>query len=460
MNLVFWGVLGYVLVQLVIGAVVSRRIRTEADYLVAGRSLGYGLAIFTIFATWFGAETCIGAAGAIYQNGLSGGSADPFGYALCLFFMALVFAVPLWRRKLTTIADLFRQRYSSGIERFAVLLMVPTSVLWAAAQIRAFGQVLSVSAGLDVTLTISIAAAVVIVYTMSGGLLADAITDLVQGIALIIGLGILLVVVLGDGGTEAVASIDPQRLQLFGGGEIPALEVLESWAIPIFGSVVAAELVTRVIATRSPEVAQRSCFIASGAYLLVGLIPVTLGLVGFQLMPGLEDPEQVLPRLALQKLHPVFYTLFAGALVSAILSTVDSSLLVSASLVSHNIVVPLRPGMSEARKVRVARAGVMLFGILAYVLALHAEGVYHLVEQASAFGSAGIFVIAAFGLFTQFGGVASAFMALVVGTVVWIIGSYVLGLPFAYLAALGSSAMAYVIIGVVERQLTLVTSRV
>src|SRR5919106_4743669 len=119
MNLVFWGVLGYVLVQLAIGAVVSRRIRTEADYLVAGRSLGYGLAIFTIFATWFGAETCIGAAGAIYENGLSGGSADPFGYALCLFFMAAVFAVPLWRRKLTTGADLFSQRYSPRHERFA-----------------------------------------------------------------------------------------------------------------------------------------------------------------------------------------------------------------------------------------------------------------------------------------------------------------------------------------------------
>jgi solute:Na+ symporter, SSS family len=83
--------------------------------------------------------------------------------------------------KLTTLADLFRQRYSTGVERFAVLLMVPTSLLWAAAQIRAFGQVLSASSGLTVTATISIAALVVIIYTMSGGLLADAITDLIQG---------------------------------------------------------------------------------------------------------------------------------------------------------------------------------------------------------------------------------------------------------------------------------------
>lgn len=450
MTLVLWGVLGYVMLQLVVGAVVSRRIRTEADYLLAGRSLGYGLAIFTIFATWFGAETCIGAAGAIYENGLSGGSADPFGYALCLFFLGLAFAVPLWRRRLTTIADLFRQRFSIGVERFAVLLMVPTSLLWAAAQIRAFGQVLSASSSLGVNITITIAAAVVIVYTVSGGLLADAITDLIQGVALMAGLAILLFVVLRNQGTEALAAVDPARLQLFGGGEVPLIEVLEAWAIPIFGSVVAAELVARILATRSPQIARRSCFLASGLYLAVGLVPVTLGLIGFQLMPGLEHPEQILPRLALQNLSPIFYTMFAGALVSAILSTVDSSLLVSASLVSHNIVVPLRPGMSEANKVRVARVGVVVFGLLAYFMALYAEGVYHLVEQASAFGSAGIVVIVAFGLYTSFGRAGSAFAALIAGTTVWIVGSYLLDLPFAYLAALGSSISAYVLGGLLE----------
>lgn len=455
MNLVFWGILGYVLLQLAIGALVSRRIRTESDYILAGRRLGYGLATFTVFATWFGAETCIGAAGAIYENGLSGGSADPFGYALCLFFMGAVFAVPLWRRKLTTLADLFRDRYSPGVERLAVLLMVPTSLLWAAAQIRAFGQVLAASSNVEASLTITIAAAAVIAYTVGGGLLADALTDVVQGVVVIAGLAILLVVLLGDGGFHALASVEPARLQLFGGGDVPPVEVLESWAIPVFGSVVAAELVGRVIATRTQSIARNACLIASGVYLAVGLIPVMIGLIGYQLMPGLPHPEQVLPLIALQKLSPVLYTLFAGALVSAILSTVDSSLLVSASLVSHNLVLPLRPGMTEAMKVRVARTGVIVFGILAYVMALHAEGVYALVEQASAFGSAGIFIIVVFGLFTPWGRAGSAFSALIVGTVVWVLGSYVLQLPFAYLAALGCSVAAYLLVAALERQLAL-----
>jgi SSS family transporter len=444
MNPLLIGIMLYVAAQLLVGAYVSRRIQTEADYLVAGRRLGYGLGIFTVFATWFGAETCIGAAGAIYEEGLSGGSADPFGYALCIFVLGIFFAAPLWRRKLTTLADLFRERYSVGVERFAVLLMVPTSLLWAAAQIRAFGQVLSASSGIAVWITITMAAVVVIVYTVSGGLLADAITDLIQGVALIIGLLVLAVPLLLDGGVDTLRSIEPERLRLFGGGEVPFIEVLESWAVPLFGSVVAAELVARVIAMRSPVVARRACLAAGSLYLVIGLIPVMLGLIGARIMPGLEHPEQVLPLLALDRLSPILYLFFAGALVSAILSTVDSTLLVCASLTSHNIIVPLRPGIDERGKVRIARMGVAVFGVLAYVMALYAEGVYDLVEQASAFGSAGIVVVVAFGLFTRWGGAHSAFASLLAGLVVWVVGSYVLALPFAYLAALASAVLAYV----------------
>jgi Na+/proline symporter len=150
MTAVTWGVLAYVAVQLLVGLLVSGRAKTETDYLLAGRRLGYGLSLFTIFATWFGAETCIGAAGAFYENGVSGGSADPFGYTACLLLMGLVLAAPLWRRGLTTLADLFRERYGAGVERLAVLLMVPTSLLWAGEQVRAFGQVLASSSELAI----------------------------------------------------------------------------------------------------------------------------------------------------------------------------------------------------------------------------------------------------------------------------------------------------------------------
>src|SRR5690606_22048241 len=182
------GVLAYLAVQFAIGVLVSRRIASETDYVLAGRRLGLGLAAFSIFATWFGAETIVGAAGSIYSEGLSGGSADPFGYGLCLLVAGAVVAAPLWRRNYPAVGDPFRDRYSVGVERVAILLMVPTSVIWAAAQIRAFGQVVSAASDVEVSVAVTAAAVFVVGYTVVGGLLADAITDFVQGAALVVGL--------------------------------------------------------------------------------------------------------------------------------------------------------------------------------------------------------------------------------------------------------------------------------
>lgn len=453
MNTILIGVLAYVVLQLAIGVWVSRRVRDEADYLLAGRSFGLGLAAFSIFATWFGAEACIGAAGRIYGEGLSGGAADPFGYAACLLLMGFVFAVPLWKRGLTTLADLFRQRYSPGVERLAVLLMAPTSVLWAAAQIRAFGQVLDAAAGVGVPLGISLAAIVVVIYTVSGGLRADVLTDLVQGIAIIVGLLAILAGMFWNFAEiqSAWAAVEPARLNLFGGASTTWLNTLEAWAVPVFGSVVAQELVSRILATRSPVVARRATLLGAGMYLVIGLIPAFIGLIGVALMPGLEDPEQILPLVAQRHLPGWLYILFIGALVSAILSTVDSTLLAASAVVSHNLLLPLNPNWDEARKVRAARLGVAGGGVIAAALALQAGSIFELVESASSLGSSGLFVVMAFGLFSRYGGPRAALGALLAGTLVWLAGTYLWEWSCPYLVSLAAALLAYVGLGFGER---------
>jgi SSS family solute:Na+ symporter len=450
-------VLAYMSIQLAIGVWVSRRIRTESDYLVAGRSLGYSLTIFSIFATWFGAETVVGSAGIAYRDGVSLASAEPFGYGLCLLLMGLVFAVPLWRRRLTTLADLYRERFSTGVERFAALVLIPSSILWAAAQVRAFGHVLSTTtASLDAELAIAIAAGFTILYTMFGGLLVDAITDVIQGAMLIVGLLVVLVAVvfhLGGamGAVETLGDVGPVHLVPSAGGS--ALAVVEAWAIPICGSVVATELVGRVIATRSPEVARRSSLLAGAMYLAIGLVPVTIGLLGQRIVPELADPEQLVPAVARDLLPTALYAIFAGGLISAILSTVDSTLLASSGLLSHNLIVPTFGVRDERAKVGVARAGVVVFGFGAYTLALRAEGVFALVEQASAFGSAGVLVTVCFGLFSRIGGARTAAATLAAG-----LGSYLIaaagGFPYPFLVSLAVSLGMYLAGALVERTAT------
>jgi Na+/proline symporter len=454
MQPVLIGIGAYLVVQFAFGMLVSRRIASESDYLLAGRRLGVALAAFSIFATWFGAETVVGAAGSIYSDGLSGGSADPFGYALCLVVLGVVVAAPLWRRQYTTFGDLFRERYSPGVERLAVLLMVPTSVLWAAAQIRAFGQVVSASSDLEVSVAITAAAAFVVVYTIAGGLLADVVTDFVQSIAVVVGLVVLLVVVANANGGigELVSSIDPARLALFSTAEAAPLEMLEAWAVPVCGSLLAVELLSRILGCKSASTARNATLLGAALYLVVGIIPVTLGLAGPRLVPGLDEPEQLVSLLAQQHLSTFLYVLFAGALISAILSTVDSCLLAAGSLVSHNLVVPLKPSLTERQKIASARIGVAVFGVAAYVIALYAGGIYELVATASAFGSAGIFVVGMFGLFSRVGGPASAHAALVTGVVVWAAGEYWLAWRTPYVAALAAALAAYLAAAILLRR--------
>jgi solute:Na+ symporter, SSS family len=438
-------ILAYVLVQLGVAFVVSRRIRTEDDYLVAGRSLGPLLASFSLFATWFGAETCIGAAGAVYEEGLSGARADPFGYTVTLVLVGLL-ATRLWTARITTLGDLFRQRYSRSVERLSVILLIPTSIFWAAAQIRAFGQILaSASDGLSASAGVTLAAIAVLVYTVWGGLLADAWTDLLQGIVLSISLAVLTVAILHDTGGlgPALSAVEPSHWSLVAPGE-SLLATANRWALPMLGSLTAQELVSRIVACRSPGVARQSAGLAATGYLAVGLMPVGLGLVatGLPIQPG--DPEHVLPALASAYLPTAGYLIFVGAMVSAILSTVDSCLLVAGSFVSHNLVVPVVPGISERTKLRAARAAVIGSGLVAWWLALGSQSVLDLVEEANGFGTAGVLVLMVFGLFGRFGGPPAALASLVAGIAGWLLFHWLAPVDWDFLGAVALALTAYV----------------
>jgi Na+/pantothenate symporter len=197
-------------------------------------------------------------------------------------------------------------------------------------------------------------------------------------------------------------------------------------------------------------VARNAALGAGAVYVVVGSIAVMIGLAGGGLIPAVGDPEQIVPTLARTLLSPIGYVIFAGGFISAILSTVDSTLLVSAGLLSHNLVIPALGTVDERVKVRVNRTAVAVFGILAYVIARRAEGVSAIVEMASAFGSAGILVTVTFGLFTRFGGPWAALSTIAVG-----VGSYVaasmLGAATPFLISLAASLAVYLAVAWVER---------
>lgn len=427
MNWELFGIVIYVLGMLYMGYAVSKKIKTEDDYFLAGRSLGPGLATFSIFATWFGAESCIGTSGKVFREGISGTHADPFGYGLCIVLMALIFARVLWNNQITTLPDLFRKRYSPSVERLAAFVMIPSSLIWAGAQIRAFGQIIHVTSDFPVEIAVSVAAGVVIFYTMFGGLLADAYNDLIQGIAIIVGLIILLtVMVVKLGGVEAAWEvITPESLNFFKLEEGSWWERWEMWLVPILGSLMSQELVSRVSASQSAEVAVKSTWRAAFIYILIGIVPVSIGLIGHAFHPDVMETDSIMPLLAKTHLHASLYVIFVGALVAAILSTVDSTLLTVSALVTHNIVNPLMPNQSDRQKVMLARGGVVCSGLIAYGVAFTSESVTEMVEAASGLGGPVILVLVCFALFSKLGNHISATVSICMSLTAWFVGNYV-----------------------------------
>ncbi|MBY0517016.1 MAG: sodium:solute symporter family protein [Bacteriovoracaceae bacterium] len=448
MNFEIFGIAVYVLIMLYVGYVVSKKIKSDDDYFLAGRSLGPVLGTFSIFATWFGAESCIGTSGKVFRNGLSGTHADPFGYTICIMLMAMFFARVLWNKQITTLPDLFRKRFSPTAEKMAAIIMIPSSIVWAGAQIRAFGQIIHVTTDYSVALAVTVAAVVVIIYTMFGGLLADAYNDLIQGIAIIIGLFILMIVMINDVGgvSAAIAAVKVEHLEFLKLEEGSWLSRWETWLVPILGSLMSQELVSRVSASKSASVAVNSAWRAAGIYMLIGIAPITVGLLGHVYHPNILETDSIMPMLAKTHLPIFLYILFIGALVAAILSTVDSTLLAVSALITHNLVYPFYPNLPEKRKVFLARSFVMLSGICAYAMTFSSESVTDMVETASSLGGPTILVMVCFALFSQWGNHINAIVAMCTSVIVWFFSHFVFEAEAPVIYTVVSCLVSYLIL--------------
>jgi Na+/proline symporter len=453
MNAVLLAIIAYVLAQFAIGVWVSRRIKTASDYILAGRRLGSGLVVFSVFATFFGAEAIVASGGAVYESGLAGALVDPFSYAVAIIIVGLLFAGALWSRGMTTFADLFRQRYSPGVERLVVIVLLPGSIFWAAAQIRAFGQVTDANSGMGLRSAITLAAVLVAAYSVVGGLLADAVTDVIQGLVVLVGLVVLGVIVAAQVGglSGVVAHAGPERLVPLA-AEDGVLGTLEKMAVPICGTVVAVELISRFLGARSARVAATGTMLAGVLYLAVGMIPVFLGLAAAQLLPGVPEAEQTVARLAEVHLPGLLYITFVGAIISANLSVVHSALHAPAAQLSHNIVVRLVSDLSDAAKLWSARLTVLALCVVAFILSFTSDSIHELIENASAFGSAGVFVATLFALFTTFGGPHSAYACIAAGMLVWAVSKFGLGLATPYLLGLCAAFAAYIGVALIEQR--------
>src|SRR5689334_6337981 len=141
-------VLIYLLATIALGLWAARRVKTTADFAVAGRHLPLIMIVTTTFATWFGSETVLGIPARFVQGGLGSVIEDPFGAGSCLILVGLFFAARLYRMTLLTISSYYRERYGRAVEVTCSLIIILSYLGWVAAQVTALGVVFNVlSAG-------------------------------------------------------------------------------------------------------------------------------------------------------------------------------------------------------------------------------------------------------------------------------------------------------------------------
>jgi solute:Na+ symporter, SSS family len=402
----------YLVASIAIGLWAATRVHGSRDYAVAGRSLPFYVVLATVFATWFGSETVLGIPAKFLEGGLAAVVEDPFGSSACLVLVGMFFAARLYRMDLLTIGDYFRRRYGPTVELIVSLVIVASYLGWVSAQVVALGLVFNVvSAGaMSAQAGIVAGAAIVLVYTVFGGMFSVAWTDFAQMLLIVAGLLYIAFVVAGKvGGVERVVEHAAAAGKLHLLPRADAREVL--WFLGaavtmMLGSIPQQDVFQRVTSARSARVAAWGAVAGGVSYFLFAFVPIFLGYSASLLDPGLvetvgrADPQQVLPRLILGH-TPVFaQVMFFGALLSAIMSTASGTLLAPSVTFTENVLRRFLPrDLDDRQLLWTMRAVVAAFAALVTAFALRStSSIYEMVGNAYKVTLVGAFVPLAFGL--------------------------------------------------------------
>ncbi len=416
-------------VRMGVGIWASRRVKNAADYIVAGRRLPIYMVGASVMATWFAAETLMGASSTAYQYGFQGVVFDPFGAAACLFISAFFFTRLMRRARYLTLVDFFERRFGKWVTILASIAQLATYFVWTGAQMVAAGTIVNaLFPSVPIEVGMILVAIWVVGYTMLGGMLADTLLDFVQMFFTAGGVTLIFLFVLKQvGGWSEMGAItetlyNPRPFTLLPDmqgaagylgyfGSMGWMYWIAAWMAIGLGSVPTQDLFQRSMSARNEATAVHGTYLAGILYLFFGIMSPLIGIMMFQLVPTLENPDGVLVKAALDYLPPVLTAIFMAALASALMSTSDSSLLAGASVVTENLMPMLGSKLDDKGKVKWTRIWVAIIGFVAIIIAITASVIYELGVVAWSLLLVGLFVPFAFGMYwkkaNQWGGVAA-----------------------------------------------------
>ena len=380
-------------VLLWIGLAASRRVDSLSDFYLGGKRLGYWVAAFSARATGESAWLYLGLTGLGAAAGLSAlwvVVGEVVGVGLAWFLMATPFKRATDRCGAITVPDYLVCRFAADdpattrrlrlVAAGALTLFV---TIYVSAQIDATGKAFASFLDWGYYTGALVGFGIVVAYTLTGGFLAVAWSDLCQGLLMLVGLVVLPIAALFavEPGTLG-ASLDADLLNIWGPGgpTLPNLLTLVSYAAIGIGFLGSPQVFVRFMAIRDESQVKAGRWVAIAFTLATDAGAVLAGLLGRALLVGADGDlattlgpagEQVLPLLVERLFPPLVVGLFVAAVLAAIMSTIDSLLMVASSAVTRDVYQQtLHPERAQETLTGLSRQVTLALAIVALVIAL------------------------------------------------------------------------------------------
>jgi SSS family solute:Na+ symporter len=469
----YLGLVAYLAATVWIGVAVGRRVKSGADYFLAGRSLPWWAVGMSLVATDIGGTDIIGVGGAAYSYGIAVGNFEWIGCVPAMIVAAFVFIPHFWRLGIYTIPEFMERRYNSALRTALATCWLVFMACNLGIMLLASAKMMSLLFGWDQAACIFVTAGLVGVYTVAGGLAAVVYTDAVQCAVMIA--GCLMVVLLGVQQAGGVGNLIAQVRELdavqaskpsegpaarHDTGEPPRATLDRTsliqpvdtpspfpWTGIFFGLALVLSpaywIGNQAIVQRS--LGAKSEFQAKAAYvwgaLLKNVIPfiiVVPGLVALVQFPELDDADLAIPQLVARVLPYGVRGIFVAAFLAALMSSIDSYLNSAATILTNDLYTRfLRPDAGPEHLLLVGRVttlALVLWAIVAaFLFMLMQSGIYAIFQTLMAFFQGPALAVLLCGLLWKRATGIAALVAFVAG-VLTSISLYALNQPLVYTA--------------------------
>lgn len=345
----------YFIAVLVLGIVFSRYVKTSRDFFLGGKSLPFWAIGMSVVVSDIGAIDMVAGAGSAYKYGLAQANFDWLGSVPAMVIVAFVFVPFYWRTGVCTLPEFLGRRYGSSVRTLQAIIWLGFLISMLAVMLWSSAVFLNEILGLPTSAGIWLTVAVVGSYTVMGGLTAVILTDVIQTIIMFVGAAALLILSFWHiGGWSALVTTVTERGPEFAqhfqlllpnntdspypwSGIVLGLGIVLSTAY--FSSNQA--VIQRVLAARSEWHAKASMLFAAFLKLLVPVLIILPGLTALALHPELDEADRAVPRLVGTLLPPGVMGLVFAAFFAALMSSVDSYLNSSTTIIISDGFRPL-----------------------------------------------------------------------------------------------------------------------